>query len=310
MAGFLFLTIFGVSFLWLPGEGQLQAPSAGSTLVFTNGSTAKITWPYKADISKLNFRSWSFISSKTKKLETLATIVGNGTSVTKSASSLHDFEIETPTTLILKNIDVTYDGTYQFVLTPSRDAVSNVVVYIAEKPTVNLNCSSSIIVNAGDNVRCVCSGENGNPSPNVAWYKDDIRIGDFQLKQNLLTIINVREKDSGTYKCVAQSHVNVTDEKSIKVVLKGHNNSQQKSYNDSRTIWYILVVSLVFLGVVIGYISLLIMFCKLRRQFKAVDSGSELNIHRKRNGTDVLRSGVVNSLRNVGGSFDAYARMT
>lgn len=63
----------------------------------------------------------------------LATIWGNDTSVVKFASSLHNVEIETPTTLILKNIDVNYVGTYQFVLTPSREAVSIVLVYIAGK---------------------------------------------------------------------------------------------------------------------------------------------------------------------------------
>ena len=95
--------------------------------------------------------------------------------------------------------------------------------------------------------------------------------------------------------------------------LSGPRISQEALNNDSRTIWYFIVISVVFLGVVIAYLSLLIMFCKLRQQFKDVTRSSERQgqkIRGKLNGGDDFRSVVVNSLRNVGEKFDAYARMT
>ena len=49
-------------------------------------------------------------------------------------TNLLDFTVEKPATLVLKNVNLTYNGTYQFGLTPSVGAASSVVVvYIAGK---------------------------------------------------------------------------------------------------------------------------------------------------------------------------------
>jgi hypothetical protein len=85
---------------------------------------------------------------------------------------------------------------------------------------VTLSCSSPIIVNEGDDVTCVCRGEGGNPPANVAWYKDGVQIGGTGIEEQTLTLSNVDGTDNGTYKCMAQSHINAIDEKSIEVKVR------------------------------------------------------------------------------------------
>ncbi|CAB4020110.1 hemicentin-1 isoform X1 [Paramuricea clavata] len=87
-----------------------------------------------------------------------------------------------------------------------------------EKPTVTLSCSSPIKVDEGDNVTCVCRGEGGNPPANVIWYKDGVLIGRTGKEEQTLTLRNVNGTDTGTYKCVAQSHT-LTDEEYIKIIV-------------------------------------------------------------------------------------------
>ena len=84
---------------------------------------------------------------------------------------------------------------------------------------MTLSCSSPITVNEGDDVTCVCRGEGGNPPANVTWYKDGVQIGGTGIEEQTLTLSNVNGTDSGTYKCMAESHINATDEKSIELRL-------------------------------------------------------------------------------------------
>jgi hypothetical protein len=74
-------------------------------------------------------------------------------------------------------------------------------------------------VNEGDNFTCVCRGEDGNPPANVTWYKDGVQIGGIGMEEQTLTLSDVDGTESGRYKCMAQSHINATDEKSIEVRL-------------------------------------------------------------------------------------------
>ena len=109
--------------------------------------------------------------------------------------------------------------------------------YLSEKPTVTLNCSSYITLNEGDDLLCTCRGEDGNPPANVTWYKDDVQIGRMGKEQKTLSLNNVNETQSGTYKCVAQTHTNAVfaDEKSIEtnVNCKNSQYSIQTIYIDS-----------------------------------------------------------------------------
>ena len=74
----------------------------------------------------------------------------------------------------------------------------------------------------GDNVTCVCRGEGGNPPANVTWFKDDVQIGETEKEEQKLTFSNVSRTESGTYKCVAQSHANsmFVDEKTNEIIVR------------------------------------------------------------------------------------------
>lgn len=74
-------------------------------------------------------------------------------------------------------------------------------------------------VNEDDDGTCVCKGQGGNPPGNVTWYKDGVQIGETGKEEQTLIRRNTRAADSGTYTCVAQSYVNMSDEKSIKVTI-------------------------------------------------------------------------------------------
>ena len=83
---------------------------------------------------------------------------------------------------------------------------------------MTFNCSSPIIVDEGDDVTCVCSGQGGNPPPDVTWYKDNRKISGTGKEEKALTLNNADRTASGTYKCVAQSH-NLTDEKLFEMIV-------------------------------------------------------------------------------------------
>ena len=84
---------------------------------------------------------------------------------------------------------------------------------------MTVNCSSFITVNEEDDITCVCRGQGGNPPANVTWYKDGVQVGETGKEEQTLIRRNIGEADSGMYMCVAQSHINMTDEKSIKVAI-------------------------------------------------------------------------------------------
>ena len=89
---------------------------------------------------------------------------------------------------------------------------------ISERPTVSINCLSVNTLNEGDDFLCECNGEGGNPPANVTWYKDGVQIGGTEKKEQTLNLSNVDNTASGTYKCVAQSHV-LKDQKTIKLIV-------------------------------------------------------------------------------------------
>ena len=106
------------------------------------------------------------------------------------------------------------------ILTFPKDVYSIWLHYISEKPTVTLSCPSPVTVNEGDDFTCVCRGEGGNPPANVTWYKDGDPIGGTGNEEQTLTLRNVDgTADTGTYKCVAQSHT-LAEEKLVEVKVR------------------------------------------------------------------------------------------
>ena len=84
-----------------------------------------------------------------------------------------------------------------------------------------MNCSSSVTLDEGDDVTCVCTGEGSNPPANVTWFKNNKKFGETKKLNNTLTLSNVKRTATGTYTCEARSHTNDSfkDEESIKLIV-------------------------------------------------------------------------------------------
>jgi hypothetical protein len=116
--------------------GQVQPPSNGTRLIFFPGSTVKIDWSYIGDISKVNLRTWTFNSSDGSETVELTQVFKDREREPKDTSLIPEFEIEKPATLVLKNVDQSYNGMYTFSLQtqgPVPAEVSKVDVFIASK---------------------------------------------------------------------------------------------------------------------------------------------------------------------------------
>ena len=82
---------------------------------------------------------------------------------------------------------------------------------------MTINCSTSVTLDEGQDLTCLCKGENGNPPAEVMWYnKNGDPIGQKEKENKALVLRNVTKTDSGTYTCKAQSYT-LVDEKSIEV---------------------------------------------------------------------------------------------
>ena len=114
--------------------GKITSPSDGTNLTFLPGSTETITWTFDDGISKVENRRWSFKSSDDNGFGVLALLPFNGNPTL--GNKLPRFDIIKPGSLVLHDVNQSYDGTYQFALTvdgAQKDDVSNVRVYIASK---------------------------------------------------------------------------------------------------------------------------------------------------------------------------------
>ena len=109
--------------------GRVYPSSNGTTLTITSGSNARIVWTFDDAIQSFTRRYWSF-TSRDGRLITFAYVIGDGDVII--LSSLFDFGVEKPATLILKNVNETYNGTYKFALVPSNGVGEDeVIVFIA-----------------------------------------------------------------------------------------------------------------------------------------------------------------------------------
>ena len=92
-------------------------------MTFLPGSTAKLQWTYNCSTycypgsqhQYLYSRTWYFNSIDGGQTESLARIYRDSKPVIFN-SSLPEVGVEKPATLILKNVDLRYNGTYQFTL--------------------------------------------------------------------------------------------------------------------------------------------------------------------------------------------------
>ena len=112
--------------------GAVYPPSNRTNVTFTPGSTEKLVWSFTDDIKGIFFRSWTFTPSDGQPEVSLATIIGDGNPLIHISS--YQIEVEKPATLVLKNVSLVYDGTYQFSLADGTSASLAVIyIYIAGK---------------------------------------------------------------------------------------------------------------------------------------------------------------------------------
>ena len=98
-------------------------------MTVTPGSTGRIVWSFDDKIQSFTSRLWTMVSNDGQRAVGLAKISSDGD--VQILTSLYDVTVEKPGTLVLKNVNLTYNGTYQFSLAPGGH--SAVLVYIAGK---------------------------------------------------------------------------------------------------------------------------------------------------------------------------------
>ena len=97
------------------------------------GDNVTITWSFSDDVSQVSSRVWFFTSSDGSFVgKRLARIIDDE-NPRISDIGLSGVSIVKPATLLLKNVNQTYDGTYRFDLSGPVGGRSEVVVFIASK---------------------------------------------------------------------------------------------------------------------------------------------------------------------------------
>ena len=108
---------------------QINLPPGGKIQTFLKGSTVRLKWNYTST-STVRLRYWTFTSSDGKFSDITLAEISRDKDPTIETKELN-VKVEKPATLILNNVNITYNGTYQFYLTPL--GVSTVNVFIAGK---------------------------------------------------------------------------------------------------------------------------------------------------------------------------------
>ncbi|XP_046858276.1 uncharacterized protein LOC124451702 [Xenia sp. Carnegie-2017] len=269
-----------VLFCWISScQGVILSPPPGTSFTFLPGGTENITWTFDDDLNDLASRNWLFTGSSDGSQSTLLAIVTLDLSlINLNEPILPNYDVSKPSTLQLRNITHSYDGTYEFRLARKDSLlspfISKVRVFVAIKPNALINCSTPLVVSKGDNVSCVCRGEGGIPPANVTWFdKDNNIIGDVGVVSKTLVITNVTLNGGGNYTCKAQScnDPRFKDEKSIEVTVKATYNvlcdDQKERIKQCKTEWYIILITLTS-GIIVGIlVSILIVFQYRRHWF-------------------------------------------
>ncbi|CAB3980051.1 Hypothetical predicted protein [Paramuricea clavata] len=127
-----FLILFGLSSVLFPCEGQVYPPSNQSTIVVLPGATERLKWSFVGDPAQASL-AWYFTRRGGSEAEKLAVkFRTNAPIITKS--SLPRLAIETPATLVLKNVDARYNGKYRLSVQQTGGGVdAEVDVFIAGK---------------------------------------------------------------------------------------------------------------------------------------------------------------------------------
>lgn len=113
--------------------GQIDLPPGGDKLILSAGSNGTIAW-FTRDPDNVDYRSWSFTKSSGNKSRSVASSGAQGANVKYGNSGL-DVRIQQPDTLVLINVNQSYDGLYRLniISSVSGGHTSDVTVYITSK---------------------------------------------------------------------------------------------------------------------------------------------------------------------------------
>ena len=100
-----------------------------SKLILLPGSTGNLSW---SKISSRTRRTWYFMRSGGKTTEKLAEINFDD-KIRIRQSSLSGIEVVNPATLLLKNVNQSYNGMYRLITTGKFLEINHVLVFIASK---------------------------------------------------------------------------------------------------------------------------------------------------------------------------------
>ncbi len=106
----------------------MYPPSYVKTVI--SGSTARLKWTFPGNPSEASL-AWFFTRSVGAKKEELLASKNRNNPAKIENSSLPRVEIETPTTLVLKNVDERYNGKYRFSVQALVSGEAAVELYIA-----------------------------------------------------------------------------------------------------------------------------------------------------------------------------------
>ena len=97
------------------------------------GDNVTITWLFSDDVSQVSSRVWYFTSSDSSFVNKRLARIFDDENPRIFNIGLSGVSIVKPATLLLKNVNQTYDGTYRFDLSGPVGGRSEVVVFIASK---------------------------------------------------------------------------------------------------------------------------------------------------------------------------------
>ena len=80
-----------------------------------------------------------------------------------------------------------------------------VIVVFSVQPFAVTNCSTSLKVNKGGDVVCLCNSKVGNPPPTASWYKNGMVVNGAGDLKNMLSLKNISRNDNENYSCVVKS---------------------------------------------------------------------------------------------------------
>ncbi len=112
--------------------GQISLPPGGDTFVVLPGQNVTLAWKIDINISDISYRSWTFIPKGMRNI--FAGIVLDLDVFEYAQNSPGPFIIKKPSSLILKNVNIQYNGTYRFrIYVHGVYHSSNVHVFVAGK---------------------------------------------------------------------------------------------------------------------------------------------------------------------------------